>query len=457
MKSHRFAQLLLPVLAASIAGCEWQIHDDGPARGTTASPQSGGASDPSSATDGTSTSTSTSTSGGPACSVTIDRWKELLVINRSVLADRRASNDVDGAPWSFRTRVEELAGTVADAPAFVDAWLSEWRTRTSVGGDGAPVTPRPAVDVVILQPWRQSGGSGGGPTTYAEGTPLSLARAPFRLVAIANRLDLRERDLGCQGAAGELRFVYTAVDATTRLAIPFSVIVEIPYPASRSPREWAARWHDVASHPFGADYNDALAALTAEITSKAVPSTVRVRTNEVALGMTLGLPWELREFALDTAHGAARLVQVPLVATPRIDLQRSPSLDAWTQDNASKVLAGTYMLPGGLQAGAAPMSTSFFRWSSTTLTEELRHALSIGTCNGCHGGERPADLLRFQHVAPGDTTAGYYTATNGETQVSRYLNDPSGGDDELGRRAKGMARMLCSDCAAAPATPPYGP
>ena len=453
MKARRFTPLL-PLLAALLAGCEWHVHDYGPDPGSAPSPPpAGGASSPSSATDAPPPS-STSTTAGPTCAVQIDRWKELLVINRSVLSDRRAKNDVDGAPWSFRTRLEELAGTAAEAPALAEAWLSEWKTLTSVGEDGATVTPRPSVDEVILQPWRQSSSA---VTTYSESTPLSLAQAPFRLVAIANRLDLREREAGCQGAAGELRFVYTAVDATTRLAIPFSIIVEIPYPASRSPRDWAARWHDVATHPFGAEYNDALAALTSEITSKAVRSSVRVRSNEVALGAKLGLPWELREFGLDTAHGPARLLEVPLLATPRVDLQRSPSLDSWAEDNASKVLAGTFVLPSGFQAGTAPMATSFFRWQSSTLPEELRHALSLGTCNGCHGGERPADLLKFQHLAPGDTTAGYYTTTNGETQVSRFLHDPSGGDDELGRRAKGMALMLCSDCAAAMTTTPYGP
>lgn len=377
------------------------------------------------------------------------------MINRSVLSDRRASNEVAAAPWSFRSRLEELAGGSAEAPALAQAWLAEWKSRSSVGADGAPVTPRPSVDPVILGPWRRSIDPNA--SSYAGGPPLPLDRAPFRLVAIANRLDLRERELGCDGAAGELRFVYTAVNPETRLAIPFSVIVEVPYPASRSPSEWATRWHDVARRPFGAEYNEALATLTTEVTSKAARSSIRVRTNEVALGNELALPWELREFGLDTTQGAARLVQVPLAATPRIELLRSPSLDAWAQDNSAKVLAGTYLLPSGLQAGAAPMTASSFRWTSSTLPDELRHALSIGTCNGCHGGERPSDALRFQHLAPGDTTAGYYKATNGETQVSRYLHDPSGGDDELGRRSKSTARMLCATCGAGTSTPSYEP
>ncbi|MDB4937281.1 MAG: hypothetical protein JWP87_4253 [Labilithrix sp.] len=435
----RFLSLLALLPLFALAACEWHVSDD--RRDTSSSaassrePARGGSSTPSSA-DG----------AAPTCDVKLDRWKELLVINRSVLLDRRAKNDVAGAPWSFRTRLEELAGSPDDAPALAAAWLDEWKTRTSVGADGAPVTPRPAVEDVLLAPWR-----------YDASAPLAVDRAPFRLVAIANRLDLRENPLGCEGASGELRFVYTAVDAKTRLAIPFSVIVEVPYPASRTPRDWASRWHDIAKLPFGADYNEALATLTAEITSKASRSATRVRTNEVALGAKLGLPWELREFGLDPSPGGARLVEVPLATTPRIELERSPSLDAWAQDNASKVLAGTHVLPGGMQAGAAPMRTSFFQWPSNTMPEDVRHALSMATCNGCHGGERPGDLLRFQHVAPGDTTSGYYTATNGETQVSSYLNDPSGGDDELGRRAASVARMLCTDCGVQSAPPSYTP
>lgn len=440
----RLTLCLVPVVTA-LAGCEWHVVEDHAPSGSAstsgahgAPPGAPGERAPSSAPP------------QDRCGIEVNRWKELLVINRSVLSDRRAGNDTAGAPWSFRSRMEELAGSSDEAPALVQAWLAEWTSRTSVGEGAAPVTPRPSVDAVIVAPWRQSLP---GSTDYGTGSaPLPLDRAPFRLVAIVNRLDLREVEGGCEGSAGELRFVYTALDPTTRLAKPFSVIVEVPYPTTRSPREWAQQWHDAAQRPFGADYNESLAALTTEVTSKATRASIRVRTNEIALGEPLSLPWEMREFSLDGAQ-PARLVQVPLLTTPRIELQRSPSLDAWTKDNAAQVLAGTHVLPAGLQAGAAPMASPFFRWPTTTVSEELRHALSIGTCNGCHGGERPAgDPLRFQHLAPGDTTAAYYPTTNGETQVSRYLNDPAGNEDELGRRGRVVASMLCGSCS--PSVPP---
>lgn len=395
----RLTLCLVPVVTA-LAGCEWHVVEDRSPSGSAST--AGAHGEPPGAPRERSPA---STSPADGCGITVDRWKELLVINRSVLTDKRAANDTAGAPWSFRSRMEELAGSSDEAPALVQGWLAEWTTRTSVGEGAAPVTPRPSVDAVIVAPWRESLPA---PADYGPGSaPLPLERAPFRLVAIVNRLDLRERAGGCEGAAGELRFVYTAIDPETRLAEPFSIIVEIPYPATHTPREWAQRWHEVAQRPFGADYNEALATLTSEVTSKATRTTIRVRTNEIALGEPLNLPWEMREFSLDPAQ-TTRLVQVPLLTTPRIELARSPSLDAWIVDNAGSVLAGTHVLPAGFQAGAAPMTSSLFRWGPSTVSEELRHALSIGTCNGCHGGERPSgDPLRFQHLAPGDTTAAY--------------------------------------------------
>jgi cytochrome c peroxidase len=95
-----------------------------------------------------------------------------------------------------------------------------------------------------------------------------------------------------------------------------------------------------------------------------------------------------------------------------------------------------------------------FRWESRTLPNDLREAFSKATCNGCHGGERTGDPLRFQHLAPFDATGSYYGASDGETRVSRQLHDPSGGDDELGKREKLLARALCGACNTPSTLPP---
>lgn len=420
-------------LVSALAACEWKVvdhrYDDArlPAEGGATAPACGRAGETCEAGG----------AGADSCAAVVDRWKELLVIHRSVLMDRRARNDVDDAPWSFRARLEDLAGDRDGARAFAHAWLDQWRTVTSVGPDRAPVTPRPGVGPVLVEPWLASSGG-------------ELAGAPFRLIAVVNRPDLRQRADACGGSAGELRFVYSATDPITDQAIPMTIIVEIPYPATRAAREWIDAWHALASKPFGPEYNDALAALTEEVTKGSPAGSWLVRTNEIALGEPDALPWEMREFALQTdAHGGRRLAQIPMATTPRIELDRSASLDSWAEENEARILDGSYVLPGGFQAGAAPIASSSFRWSSRSLDPRLRAALGMATCNGCHGGERVAETsLPFQHIAAADQPTAYYgSPRDGETRLSRWLHDPSGNDDELARRERSMARALCSTCA----------
>jgi hypothetical protein len=206
-----------------------------------------------------------------------------------------------------------------------------------------------------------------------------------------------------------------------------------------------ADWHSLSQVPFGNEYNQALARLTSEVTTSTPKETWRVRTNEGVLDDT----WELREFALSRSSsptGAPRLVQQPIATTPRIELDGSPSLESWVTDNETRILAGTYVLPGGFQAGAATLASSTFRWSPSS-TKPVMTALSRATCNGCHGGERNESSLPFQHIAAPDApTKGYVLpSSDGETRVSEWLSSSSG-DDELGRRARSMTRALCMTC-----------
>ncbi|MBX3234203.1 MAG: hypothetical protein KIT84_40320 [Labilithrix sp.] len=341
---------------------------------------------------------------GDACSLPIVRDKELVITQQSVLLDRRPA-------WSFRARMTELAGSEAAAASFTYAWVDQWRTVTEVGPARAPVTPRPDAAKVL-------------------GDPFAL-----RLLAIVNRPDLRAEDDGCAGAGGELRFVYGA-------SFAFTIIVEIPWPATRTPRAWTEAWHALGEQKFGDGYNAALEALTDAIVGASPPATWKVRTNERAFGAT----WEMRDFAL--AGGA--LVQVPIATTPRIELNGSASLDAWAKDNRASIADRSFALPSAFQAGAAPVPNASFRWTSRTLSETERARLSGETCNGCHGGEHSGGSLSFQHIAPANAPSYYDGNTSGETQLSRWLRD-----EELPRRERSVRAALCAPaCTTAP--PPGG-
>lgn len=421
-----------------LAACEYHIGDHD-ADSWSGAGGAGGRDTPLVCTTGETPACREETPLPRSCGVKVDRWKELMVVHRSVLLDRRAQNEVAGAEWSFRSQMETLSGSTEAAAAFTSAWLGQWKTLTSVGPDRAPVVPRPGVEAAVLHPWQASGGS--------------LATVPFRLLAIVNRPDLRDDDTGCAGSGGELRFVYTATDGERGEPIAMTAIIEIPYPRTRSAREWMDAWHAVARAPFGPEYNDALATLTARVRSEAKPETWRVRTNERAFGEPGGQSWELREFALSSSgpHGS-RLEQSPLATTPRLDLDRSRSLDSWAEENEQAIKNGSYVLPSGFQAGAATVARADFRWSSSTMSPETRAAFSMATCNGCHGGERGEASLPFQHIAAPPRVTGDDETSDDETRLSTWLNDPSGRGDELSRRERSVARALCGTCATSAGT-----
>ena len=179
----------------------------------------------------------------------VDRWKELLIVDPSVISSERANNAQPQAPWSFRTRLEQLAGPSAADLAL--GWLNQWRWVDSVAvTPGIPsaarvaVAPRPSVDSVLLCPWLQLDPANGCSADCRSCTDrrLPLAQAPFRLVAVVNRQDLATGS-ACGRDGGELRFVYTAVNPRTGAPLPFTVSFEYRVTlASKTRQGWAAGW-----------------------------------------------------------------------------------------------------------------------------------------------------------------------------------------------------------------------
>jgi hypothetical protein len=76
---------------------------------------------------------------------------------------------------------------------------------------------------------------------------------------------------------------------------------------------------------------------------------------------------------------------------------------------------------------------------------DFSEAFSRNTCNGCHGGGTEA--LPFQHLSLGRTRSD-------PLRISRFLEDPDGGSDELGRRAELLAGLIDVDCD--PSSASYG-
>jgi hypothetical protein len=346
----------------------------------------------------------------------VDAGASLLVTDGKVVGDPTRTIDPctgTGAPfgkWSFAHLMQQLSGT--NDPALVtERWLGQIKTATTV--NGVTVPPRPVVGSAILDPW---------PRTPVGG--LDLAKSPFRLLAIVNRIDLAENLSYGAGSGGELRFVFAGVKrGRTCTPLRFAVIFEYAVPRSgcASLRDWARAWVDLATHPLGSPaYNAALEALTEQIVRAGAGSgrpngslLAQLRTNEIAfldLASNTGTAeWELREFRLDTA---GFLTGQTVRRTPRPELNRTQTLADWVNANGSAELLDQYP-PGTPFAGAhARMSSGTF-WQGPTASSiafERRHVFSLNTCSGCHARETDT---AFTHVSP--------TAAVGSPLLSGFL------------------------------------
>jgi hypothetical protein len=324
--------------------------------------------------------------------------KELLITDLSVVNDVRASGA--GGAWSFGGLMTALAP--GDAAGLVKQWLESFGRRQEI--NRFPLPQRPAIRARLIEPWIKRDGA----RSFAAWTP-NLANAPFRLLAISYRPDLGivTKD-GAIRSAGEARFVFTALDLskTGNLddapPLPFTVIFE--YGLTASDRDGvklsAERWHGLGRLAFGADYNAALQVITdgfAGRDGKPTGALNQIRTNEA-----LALPWQLREFHLDTASG--RLVNAPLKDTPHRSFTAAQALsDAISRHPDDD-------LPKAFLSGSVDIPNKTFRWPRMQIANNvLRHNFALRTCNGCHSAEtgakaddhaaEPTQHRGFRHIS----------------------------------------------------------
>lgn len=352
--------------------------------------------------------------------------KSLIITHPSVVGDPTRTWDPctgTGNPngvWTFKHLMTEMANTAATPPAFTERWLQQWLTNQTVNGRTVPARANMATR--ILNGWpRLSTGE------------LDLNRSPFKLVAIVNRMDLGRGRGGSYGTsgAGELRFVFSVMNATTcqRPYESFLVIFEYGVPRTQCPqvKSWAQSWLNL-SDPLlalgGAIYNSQLQNLTQQVVlrnmapGKPNGSAInQVRTNEILLSTPW---WELREFRLFSAGANPRnfaataapghLIEHTTVLTPFDQFNNTATLTSFLANPAINpaILAGTHNVPLDYGAtlnflGAWPqMPTSGFFWNAPNLNTvpngfNARHKFSVKTCGGCHARETSTN---FTHVGP---------------------------------------------------------
>jgi hypothetical protein len=395
--------------------------------------------------------------------------------------------------WTFNHLITQMANQPAsgiDPAVFVENWLAHWQANQTINTHVVP-NRNAAVTNLILTPWPKR------PDGHVD-----LAQSPFRLLAILPRTDLR-RTTGGGGSyglnvngnfldAGEARFVFGLVRKVGANCIKerHAVIFEyrVPKCECKHVKSWAQRWVDLFGFvPGTAAYNDRLQLLTDEfVKANANPTRPngsalgQLRTNEI----TLGFPWELREFQL-TQFPFSFLTETTSADTPIDAFNITAIFDSWVSTAVAPGLTAAMMfqnpippVPLFFDPPGAPPVVNFlgsnpqtpntgFHWRVTAalapalpagggmnITNWGRHRASLATCNGCHGRESrlAATLTPFVHVDP-STPAGFPARISEFMSGINALPDPqepaglpNRNFDDLARREQDINKLAKITC-----------
>lgn len=404
-----------------------------------------------------------------------DVARELMITDLSVVEDpvRTAGR---GA-WTFANLMEQMVPAnpanpqaVQDAAAdMVLAMLQTWSTPQTINGLVVPA--RTAIQTTINAWPKLPNGK------------LDLTQAPVRLLAIVNRMDVRNID---KGSAGEGRFVFGVLDDSGNPR-SFTMIFEYNLPAQTlaDVRQWGKFWHDLGTQTMGTpEYNTALQGVTDKFSRNGLQfgrlngnPINQVRTNEI----DLSFPWELREFnlGLNTA-GLTRLLPAPVKNNPDLSFNigstNAALLTKYINDNAQSILLETHETPAALDGNGKAVVTGGTRftagssinqmpkWDASGLAlpaggaklsdgtaatvGDLMHKFAINTCNGCHNSrEAKSGFLQIDVRGAGEESilSGFLTSTeptpDPRTGTPRVLND-------LGRRVTDLQTKVIASCPA---------
>jgi hypothetical protein len=396
-----------------------------------------------------------------------------LFINSTLVTNDNRAKVVAGVPgkWSFAYAMREilelpnpsttpalLAAEQAAVTSFLDKYIQTAPVNTFVPPSRAGTRSQ------LLAAWGKTTGSDA--KLY-----LTFDKAPFKLLAIVNRLDIVKKGKTAV-TAGEGRFVYGFTGGG-----PMTVILEYDLPIAAASNRgminilaWVRKWQNLKT--FLTDTNTAVTgtqpnqAVGAALSFRDKPGYLaaleqvtemwanraaqkrtggtqaaisQIRTNEI-----LSSPWELREIVRNrTAAGKAALGLTTVKNNPASSfINGGNGLTAWinanvtcsvaTNKNSCSYITADGMLPATIPNGAATVrllnasSPEDVTWFSGSTVVKQRF-VALNTCSGCHTGETGT---AFVHVDPSNAAP------------SQFLKI------DLARRLKSFKNLVCLDAAA---------
>lgn len=374
-------------------------------------------------------------------SVNVDPFKELIVVEDAALTGALVA---EGGAWNFGSLLRQMlpaaqASDPAAVAAFTRGLFSHWNRAVQVAGSPTAAVARPGT---LLQEFLCDASSNSGPSCTIDNALVDPNKLPFKLIAIVNRLDLKEG-----------RFVFGLNNGSEN---KFSIIFEYDYTkvSGVSLADWAQDWHALGNLTCTsgncAAYQTALKAVTDKFTSRNVgPGTNgnalgQLRTNEAFF---TDPPWEFREFVLTGAGAAAALTQVDVKKNPPSNLNNTEGLANLIVNNAQAILNNTFEMPDGFKgsssrtdningSGGGPSFKWTFASTSVAMSENLRHAFAINTCIGCHISETDK-IDGFYHISP-------MVNNNGVGRLSGFMLD-----NQIPMRRFEMMKLLTPSCSSA--------
>lgn len=422
----------------------------------------------------------------------VDASKELMITDKSVIESpeettfdpAHASGTERKGAWTFGRLVHNMLPkhdrkSAAAASKFVFEWLGQWEANQSPNPLVTTSIARSNIRSLVIDPWKAASGCTGSDAACV----LDMKKAPFRLLAIVYRPDLRKQPTASDpGFGGEGRFVFNLLDAAGK-PIKGTVIFEysLPIYSSFGTLTWAYSWHLLGAFPFGTAYNQLLRHITMGFAGpdadKRRPNgnaLNQLRTNEVVLKHAAGchpdgtmLPtglckpavgttfptqklWELREFQI---NAAGKLAQHSMNQDPSRDFDavarfdgptptgtgtRSAELADFLMANQAAVEAGSHTIPKAWQSNSAYIGSGAPQWGSGTgvlktsagvqIPESVRAGFALQTCGGCHRAEvspvtGSAPTTTFLHIY--DPRALDPAEANDQVAIGQHAADPT--------------------------------
>lgn len=385
------------------------------------------------------------------------------------------TGNVNGA-WSFKTLMGHMANeqdTGISPQEFIHNWLQNWLNEPVV--NSYPIKSSPAITGYF------PGWDGQNPAT------LDMNNLPFRLLAIANRIDLAKPPNYGAASSGEIRFVFGLVKNNQDCSSgKITVILEYKIPANscNDLKGQAQMWYALDEIENISRYKNALENITNQVTlanamlSRPNGSAISlVRTNDLEFfSGGANDVHQMREFTLDAVSNnlvSTDLKQAPQY--PEMDLT-SPYLADYMEENANLLLCSSHTIPLTYNNASFRASSHVFQdfnywvvpppslenipqefpgcYQSESIAEldpseahmkaEIRQKLSLNTCNGCHRGETGTDTFHISPTSPGIAQiSGFFTGVFVEEpvdqSVDRYYHD-------LARRELVMENLLSGSC-----------